>query len=163
MSVLKNIKLFKNIFITSGITFIFGIYSIYHLYFYIKHIEYTHNAEITKLQKRIYKMENDYNDLKMGLYDKIENSISKIEKIQLLSNDVSSKDECNTYLDNELEHKEEINAIKKIDYTCIDMNDIFETDSDDYHNELSKTNSMPTESSRSRSKSWSSFTKRIFG
>jgi hypothetical protein len=163
MSVLKNIKLFKNIFITSGITFIFGIYSIYHLYFYIQHIEYTHNAEITKLQKRIYKIENDYNDLKLELVDKIENSISKIEQTHLLSNDVSFKIETNNYLVNELEHNDQINAIKKIDYTCIDMDNLFETDSDDYHNELSKANSIPTESCRSRSKSWSSFTKRVFG
>jgi len=173
MSVLKNIKLFKNIFITSGITFVFGIYSIYHLYFYIHHIEYTHNAEINKLQKRINKMENDYNDLKLELNSKvsnIENNILTIEQTHMYSNDISSEissdisSNCENkkYLETELEYNEQINAIKKIGYTCIEMNDLFEPNSDD-ERALSDSKNYINNDSRSRSVSWSSLSKRFFG
>ena len=169
MTILRNIRVFKNIFITSGITFVFGIYSIYHLYFYIQHIEYKHDREINKLQKRINKMENDYNDLKVELNYKvsnIENNLLTIEQTHMYSNDISSEIsseyEHKKKLEIELEYKEQINAIKNIGYTCIDMNNLFEPDSDD-ERAVSDSKNCINNDSRSRSVSWSSLSKKLFG
>ena len=56
MSILKNIKLFKNIFITTGVTFLFGMYSIYHLYFYIRDLDNKlHNIRMKEKDYEKYK------------------------------------------------------------------------------------------------------------
>ena len=84
MSILKNIKLFKNIFITTGVTFLFGMYSIYHLYFYIRDLDNKiHNLKIR---------EKDYEQLEMEV-KKINNNL------KLLSDKIKFTNEfCENYL-----------------------------------------------------------------
>jgi hypothetical protein len=87
MSILKNIKLFKNIFITTGVTFLFGMYSIYHLYFYIRDLDNKiHNLKIR---------EKDYEQLEMEV-KKINN------KLNLLSDKISGLNATNEFNENYL-------------------------------------------------------------
>lgn len=53
----------KNIFITTGISFLFGVYSIYNIFEYIKFIHYSRITEINDLNTTINETKMKYNEL----------------------------------------------------------------------------------------------------
>ena len=64
----------KNIFFTTSVSFIVGLYSIYNIIFYVKRLEYTHINEIKDLTQELVKTKNNYIKLELE-YIKIKNSI----------------------------------------------------------------------------------------
>jgi len=155
MTILKNIKIFKNIFITTGITVLFGIYSIYHLYFYINQLE----NKIDNLKKREIDDKQIYYDELIKMNDTVNlltNRISKLETNSLYFQNTNQSDLNEMLYNNDYSQcNEEIKAIIKIgDYTCISKDECFEKDSDE--------DSIKS-SVRSRSSSLSWVKKTLFG
>jgi hypothetical protein len=163
MSIFKNIKFFKNIFITTGFTFIFGMYSVFHLYFYIKDID----AKMDNLTKKeLDRKQLYFEELKVQIFE-MNNSVSLLTK---RINELESKNNLIEYLSisetaisetaisetvisetaiSEIDHTEETK-----EYTCINKDDLFEKDSDE---ESIKSGT------RSRSASISWVKKQLFG
>jgi hypothetical protein len=157
MAILKNIKFFKNIFITTGITFIFGMYSIYHLYFYMKQIDNKINnlnkkeIDYKQLELEIIKINNNIDILSDRLIE-LETKNTMINETELTLNDLSEVAYNIKYYSN-CEEVEESSESKKIgDYTCISMEEIANEEKD--NNE---------ESVRSRSSSLNWVKKTLFG
>jgi hypothetical protein len=155
----------KNIFVTSGITFIFGMYSIYHLYIYMKKIDNKIN-NINNINKR----DLNYNQLEIELI-KINNNIEilsdRIDELESkkntiwnedddLLNEISLNDVRELTFNNNLTD-EKLTEIKKIgDYTCISMEEIA-------NEEKENEKDSDEESIRSRSSSLNWVKKTIFG
>ena len=69
----------KAIFITSGLSVIFGVYSIYNILEYLKLMHDTHNKEIYHLNKSIKDINNKYTHLK-SKYDDIKSEIQQTKE-----------------------------------------------------------------------------------
>ena len=144
----------KSFFITSGITFVFGFYSIYNLYIYLKHIEY--NKKIYFLKKTVDNIETNNKKLEKNialLMNKVlelenmhtENVVTKnvvTDNLQYNYNiiDPLLEPEENIYLNNveiiELIHKDNF-----LDYDCIeDIHINYDSDDLDELDELNNVN-----------------------
>ena len=174
MAILKNIKFFKNIFITTGITFIFGIYSIFQLYIYLNQIDNKINnlkkKEIhhKQLELEILKIKNNIDILSDRIIE-LEKNNTILNKNDVDINDVDINDvielvNSNKYLSNfedieyieDIEEIKEIKEIKKIgDFTCINMDEIANQEKD------SDEDSIKSVRSRSSSLNW--VKKTLFG
>ena len=67
----------KNIFITSGMTLIFGVYSIYNIWEYLNNMDRLYNNKIMALQQKLEETNRKIEMLLIG-YEKITNEIIKI-------------------------------------------------------------------------------------
>jgi hypothetical protein len=159
MSVFKNIKFLKNMFITTGITVLFGMYSIFHLYFYINQLEKKlynlKKMELDDLKVQILKMNINIDYLTDRII-KLEMSPSELNESELNESELNQI-ELNqiVYNNDNLQYDEQMNVLKKIgDFTCIDKDELCEKDSDE--------DSIKS-SVRSRSSSLSWVKKTLFG
>ena len=53
----------KNVFITSGMTFLFGVYSLYNILDYINNIDLIYNQKLLDLQRKLDETDKHYNNL----------------------------------------------------------------------------------------------------
>ena len=53
----------KNVFITSGMTFLFGVYSLYNILDYINNIDLIYNQKLLDLQRKLDETDEHYNNL----------------------------------------------------------------------------------------------------
>jgi hypothetical protein len=131
MSVFKNIKFLKNMFITTGITVLFGMYSIFHLYFYINQLEKKlynlKKMELDDLKVQILKMNMNIDYLTDRII-KLEMSPSEFNQSEFNQSELNQID----YNNDNLQYDEQMNVLKKIgDFTCIDKDELCEKDSDE--------------------------------
>lgn len=82
----------KNIFYTTGLSFIIGFYSIYNIFFYIKNIEHKYVNEINQLKEEIKNNNLNYNRLEFEFVEiknklhELNNTIFELEeKYKLVS------------------------------------------------------------------------------
>ena len=64
----------KNVFITSGMTFLFGVYSLYNILDYLNNIDRIYNHKLLDLQRKLVKTDKHYNNLYFD-FIKIKNEI----------------------------------------------------------------------------------------
>ena len=64
----------KNVFITSGITILFGVYSIYNILDYLNNINNIYNHKLLDLQKKLVETDKNYNNLYFD-FIKIKNEV----------------------------------------------------------------------------------------
>ena len=64
----------KNVFITSGMTFLFGVYSLYNILDYINNIDLIYNHKLLDLQRKLDETDEHYNNLYVD-FIKIKNEV----------------------------------------------------------------------------------------
>ena len=64
----------KNVFITSGMTFLFGVYSLYNILDYINNIDLIYNQKLLDLQRKLDETDKHYNNLYVD-FIKIKNEV----------------------------------------------------------------------------------------
>jgi hypothetical protein len=64
----------KNVFITSGMTFLFGVYSLYNILDYLNNIDRIYNHKLLDLQRKLVETDKHYNNLYFD-FIKIKNEI----------------------------------------------------------------------------------------
>ena len=64
----------KNVFITSGMTFLFGVYSLYNILDYLNNIDRIYNHKLLDLQRKLIETDKHYNNLYFD-FIKIKNEI----------------------------------------------------------------------------------------
>jgi len=64
----------KNVFITSGITFLFGVYSLYNILDYLNNIDRIYNHKLLDLQRKLIETDKHYNNLYFD-FIKIKNEV----------------------------------------------------------------------------------------
>ena len=64
----------KNVFITSGMTFLFGVYSLYNVLDYLNNIDRIYNHKLLDLQRKLVETDKHYNNLYFD-FIKIKNEI----------------------------------------------------------------------------------------
>ena len=179
MIILKNIRNSKNIIFTSGLTFLLGLYSIYHLFIFIKQMDNKINNlkneenNKNKLEFEIIKINNEISSILYKL-QKLENQYSSLDKVigenQIQSDNIDIGDEKyieeielnnNCKINNEDKNNKNettsLNPQKNDEFTCITLEECSETDS---IKSTSSSNYKPR--SRSSSLSWGAI-KTIFG
>lgn len=152
------IKYFNNIIFTRGLTFIFGIYSIYNLYLYIKHVDNKinnlkkqhFNKNKLELEFEIIRINSDIKSLELKI-QKLENQYISLDKL-LIEPDLSMVESYNNN-----EEKDIQLPIKIDEFTCITLEECSETDSI-----KSTSSSVYKPRSRSSSLSWGTI-KTLFG
>ena len=64
----------KNVFITSGMTFLFGVYSLYNILDYLNNIDRVYNHKLLDLQRKLVETDKHYNNLYFD-FIKIKNEV----------------------------------------------------------------------------------------
>jgi len=64
----------KNVFITSGMTFLFGVYSLYNILDYLNNIDRIYNHKLLDLQRKLVETDKHYNNLYFD-FIKIKNEV----------------------------------------------------------------------------------------
>ena len=64
----------KNVFITSGMTFLFGVYSLYNILDYLNNIDMIYNHKLLDLQRKLDETDEHYNNLYVD-FIKIKNEV----------------------------------------------------------------------------------------
>ena len=64
----------KNVFITSGMTFLFGVYSLYNILDYLNNIDRIYNHKLLDLQRKLIETDKHYNNLYFD-FIKIKNEV----------------------------------------------------------------------------------------
>jgi len=160
MNILNNCKIYA---ITSGISFVFG------LYFYVKHIEYRYDFEINKIKQDTSKT-NDELELKIiNIHNTLSKLLDRISELEQENIESLSELTFNDFSQNDYNNNTD-NDTQNIDYTHINMDELCEETSCFKHSINSKSGFTETNKSenrprsRSRSVSWGSLTKKmLFG
>ncbi len=82
----------KNIFLTTGISIFFGMYSIYNIVHYIQRIEMKHHSQVEQLNKIIDDSYKHYENIKNEYLKMRDEIVYLTNKIKVLENEIKEKE-----------------------------------------------------------------------